>query len=209
MNNQQAYNSWAAQYDTNKNRTRDLEAAALRAVLKDIPFATVLEVGCGTGKNSIRFTGHARQVVALDFSEEMLNRARAKTAGTDITFMQCDITQEWPVKGQFDLVSFSLVLEHIPDLDFIFRQAMQRLAPGGYIYIGELHPFKQYSGSLARFDLDTGRVELECHTHHISEFTGLARRYGLRIAALEEWFDEDGTPPIPRILTLLLQRGTQ
>lgn len=207
MNNQQAYNTWAAQYDTNRNLTRDLEAVALRSVLSSLHFDTVLEAGCGTGKNSVWFTGHARSVCALDFSEEMLHLAKAKTAGTDITFRQADLTQPWPFEERrFDLVSFSLVLEHIRDLGFIFEQALQRLAPGGHIYIGELHPFRQYNGSLARFDLASGRVELQCFIHHISEFTGLARTYGLQIVALDEWFDAGEPQSPPRILSLLLRK---
>ncbi len=206
MDNKEAYNIWAEQYDTNRNRTRDLEATALRTLLGKITFDHVLEVGCGTGKNSVWFTEHAQSVTALDFSEEMLAFARAKTAGNNITFRQADITQEWPFPDmKFDLISFSLVLEHIENLDFIFGQIKQRLGPGGHVYIGELHPFKQYSGSLARFDIGDQRVELQCHVHHVSEFTQLAAKYGLSIVALEEWFDEDNRATLPRLLTLVLK----
>jgi len=52
MKPEQAYNSWASQYDTDENKTRDLEAKALREVFSIISFNTVLEIGCGTGKNS-------------------------------------------------------------------------------------------------------------------------------------------------------------
>jgi hypothetical protein len=34
MNTQQAYNSWSEQYDTNENKTRDLEAISLREHIK-------------------------------------------------------------------------------------------------------------------------------------------------------------------------------
>ena len=51
-NNRQAYNIWADQYDTNKNKTRDLEGMALRKVLSSTSFGNTLEIGCGTGKNS-------------------------------------------------------------------------------------------------------------------------------------------------------------
>lgn len=53
MNVQQAYNIWADQYDTNQNKTRDLEGIALREILQDIHFENCLEIGCGTGKNTI------------------------------------------------------------------------------------------------------------------------------------------------------------
>jgi ubiquinone/menaquinone biosynthesis C-methylase UbiE len=50
MNIKEAYNHWAKQYDTNLNKTRDLEAVALRESLANISFQTCLEIGCGTGK---------------------------------------------------------------------------------------------------------------------------------------------------------------
>ena len=52
MSVEQAYNNWAEQYDSNENKTRDLEAKALREVLADMIFENCLEIGCGTGKNT-------------------------------------------------------------------------------------------------------------------------------------------------------------
>ncbi|HEY1024796.1 MAG TPA: class I SAM-dependent methyltransferase [Sphingobacteriaceae bacterium] len=52
MNTQSAYDLWSAQYDTNENKTRDLEGKALREVLSSYSFNNVLEIGCGTGKNT-------------------------------------------------------------------------------------------------------------------------------------------------------------
>jgi hypothetical protein len=48
MTIQESYNLWALQYDTNVNKTRDLEAIALRETLRLIPFNNCLEIGCGT-----------------------------------------------------------------------------------------------------------------------------------------------------------------
>jgi hypothetical protein len=53
METKQAYNLWASQYDTDNNKTRDLEAQALRISLAGIPFNNCLEIGCGTGKNTV------------------------------------------------------------------------------------------------------------------------------------------------------------
>jgi len=205
MNTQQAYDKWAAQYDSNINRTRDLEAIALRNVLNPVSSADILEIGCGTGKNSEWLQTKAASLTGVDLSEQMLAKAKARL--NDINFIQADITLPWSfTQKQFDLVSFSLVLEHINDLDFIFKQAAQKLKPGGQIYIGELHPFKQYSGSKARFEDEEGITVLTCYTHHISDFINHANTYGFSITKLQEWFDDDDKTGIPRILTLLLTK---
>lgn len=204
--NKQAYNLWAEQYDTNNNKTRDLEGTALRKTLNNIVFGEVLEIGCGTGKNSEWFITKANEVVAVDFSEEMLKKARAKIKGNSIYFQQADIREEWTFTDKkFDLVTFSLVLEHIKNLDFIFKQISTKISDKGYVYIGELHPFKQYQGSLARFETDNGRVELACYIHNISEFLQTAKSYGFSLVKLNEWFDEDNKTTVPRILTLLFK----
>ncbi|KAA6439470.1 class I SAM-dependent methyltransferase [Dyadobacter flavalbus] len=208
MNTRKAYDKWSEQYDSNVNRTRDLEATALRQVLEEKHFSSALEIGCGTGKNSQWLVNRAETLVAADLSEEMLAKAKEKLAGYKVEFYQADINMPWDFTDKcFDLVTFSLVLEHIENLDFIFQQASNKLKTGGMIYLGELHPFKQYSGSKARFETEEGQTIVPCFTHNISDFTESAKKYGFEIKELKEFFDDDDRTSIPRILvmTFILQ----
>ena len=207
MDTEQAYNTWAAQYDTNLNKTRDLEATALRTVLSSIEFERCLETGCGTGKNTVWLHEKAMNVTAVDLSKEMLAKAKEKIHSDKIEFIQADITSDWNFgKVSYDLVSFSLVLEHISDLDHIFKEAAASLQTGGHVYIGELHPFKQYNGTKARFETATGTQVVTCFDHHLSDFLLPAKKYGFSIVDINEYFDEDNRNEIPRILTLLLKK---
>src|SRR5574337_2096769 len=166
MDPKQAYNSWASQYDTNINKTRDLEANALREILSKISFSQVLEIGCGTGKNTEWLLQKAKHITAVDLSEEMLSRAREKIQSQKVEFIQADINREWNFsETSFDLIGFSLVLEHIENLDHIFKESYKRLSDKGFIYIGELHPFKQYTGSKARFETEHGLQIVQCYNH--------------------------------------------
>lgn len=206
MNVQEAYNNWAAQYDTNLNKTRDLEATSLRTMLADISFDRCLEIGCGTGKNTVWLVEKATQVTAVDLSPEMLVKAREKINSSNVNFVQADITKPWSfVNGAFDLVTFSLVLEHIENLSAIFEKTAAALNSGGHVYIGELHPFKQYTGSKARFETEQGTQVVTCHNHHISEFIQSAMQHGLAPVNINEFFDED-QQEIPRILSLVLKK---
>ena len=105
-----------------------------------------------------------------------------------------------------DLVSFSLVLEHIENLDIVFQKVNHVIRDKGYIYIGELHPFKQYTGTKARFETAEGLQIVTCFIHHISDFIYSAKQYGFQLIEIKEYFDEDDKTGIPRILTLLLQK---
>jgi len=207
MNTRKAYDSWSAQYDTNINKTRDLEAIALRETLANITFSSCLEIGCGTGKNTAWFITKAIEITAVDLSDEMLAKAKEKISSDKVNFIQADITQVWSfAKKQYDLVSFSLVLEHIENLQNIFAAVSKAVTTGGYVYIGELHPCKQYAGSKARFDTDEGVQVLTCFNHHISDFTEAAEINGFEIAGIKEFFDEDDRSTIPRILALLFKK---
>lgn len=207
MNTRQAYDLWSNQYDSNINKTRDLEKIALRATLADLQFKKVLEIGCGTGKNTEWLVTRSQKVTAVDLSDEMLYKARKKISSPTVQFQQADITKEWAFgKEVYDLVSFSLVLEHIEDLDPVLAEASASLKSGGYVYIGELHPFKQYSGSKARFDTEEGRHIVECFNHHISDFIKAGKTHGLMLLDVNEYFDNDDRTAIPRILTLLFRK---
>ena len=153
MDISQAYNSWAEQYDTNINKTRDLEALALIDNLSDIHFDSCLEIGCGTGKNTEWLITKSNKILAIDLSEEMLNKAQAKIKSDKVTFLQADLQKPWTfVTQKFELLIFSLVLEHIENLGPVFEKASKSVKSGGYVYIGELHPYKQYTGTKARFE---------------------------------------------------------
>lgn len=208
MDVRNAYNTWAQQYDTNKNRTRDLEAISLRETLSHIDFESCLEIGCGTGKNTQWLLTKAGSITAVDLSEEMLSKAKQKTDSSKVVFRQADITEDWTfAEGLYDLATFSLVLEHIENLDDIFEKLSHVLQSKGYVYIGELHPFKQYSGTKARFETEEGTAIVTCFSHHVSDFTGAAASNGFRIINISEYFDDNDRTTIPRILTLLLQKS--
>ena len=207
MDAKQAYDTWANQYDTNENKTRDLEARALRESLSGLSFNNCLEIGCGTGKNTAWLISKASHITAVDLSNEMLAKAKEKITSDKVQFVQADITSAWTFSNRlYDLVCFSLVLEHIDNLEYIFSKAAESLVPGGHVYIGELHPFKQYSGSKARFETEQGQQVVECFTHNISDFIQAAKKHGLMPADINEYFDNNDRNEIPRILTIVLRK---
>jgi len=211
MNVKEAYNIWSDQYDSDENKTRDLEGVSLRKVLSGIDFDNCLEIGCGTGKNTEWLQSKANNIVAVDLSDEMLAKAKVKIQSDKVQFIQADINSEWTfVNGrQFDLVTFSLVLEHIEDLRSVFDRLSKVVKAGGYVYIGELHPFKQYNGTKARFETEGGVEIVTCFNHNISDFTNSARDYGFELVLLEEYFDNNNRTTIPRIFTLLLKKSAE
>ncbi|MGB0929569.1 MAG: class I SAM-dependent methyltransferase [Chitinophagales bacterium] len=207
MSIKNAYNHWANTYDSNKNKTRDLDKTATQQTLQKFDFEAVVELGCGTGKNTEWLVEKAESIIALDFSEGMLAKARAKIASPKVVFRQADITQNWNIpKDSTDLICCNLILEHIEDLVIVFRQTYTALKKGGRFFVCELHPFKQYLGGKARFETEKGVEVLETYTHHISDFTDVAAKCGFRLVELKEWFDEGGNREVPRLLSLVFEK---
>lgn len=204
---QEGYDQWASFYDRSENKTRDLEEKALMQSLPAETIGHALELGCGTGKNTIHLAERCRSLTAVDFSAGMIQKAKQKLEGKTVSFLNFDLTGSWPLTpNSFDWVGGSLFLEHLPDLRNYFAQASAVLREGGLLYCGELHPFKQYAGSKARFDNEKGTTVLDCFTHHISEYLEAASVAGLVLLSLKEYFDEGETSVPPRILSLLFQK---
>ncbi len=204
MSTQHLYNQWSATYDTVENKTRDLEKLACETVLADIPLTRVLELGGGTGKNTEWLAERAENVLSVDFSEEMQAVAKAKVKNSNVEFRRGDVRSEWSfVDSKVDLITCSLILEHVEDLNFMFEQAGKVLVAGGRFYICELHPLKQYEGSKARFETEDGVQVTECFTHHISDYTNAAVRNGFSIGRLNEWFDDEDRTITPRLISFL------
>lgn len=207
MNVETAYNNWSEQYDTNENKTRDLEALSLRKILAGNQFKHCLEVGCGTGKNTAWLINICAQITALDLSEGMLDKAKEKIQSDKVTFHIVDILNDWTFsKSKYDLVTFSLMLEHIENLEAIFKKLAVVTEKGTKVYLGELHPFKQYAGSKARFETATGTEVVTCFNHHITDFINAANNNGFTLLLIDEQFDEGDRNQIPRILNLLFEK---
>jgi len=204
MSIEKSYNSWAEQYDTNENKTRDLDRKATIETLSKYEFENVIELGCGTGKNTEFLTTKAKFIIGLDFSEEMLNKAKEKIKSNKVRFQRADLTKTWEIENDFaELITCNLTLEHIKDLNFIFNQAYQKLKTNGKFFISELHPAKQYFGTKAKYETENGIEELEVYFHHLSEYLQAAERNSFKLVKINEWFDNQPENEVPRLISFV------
>lgn len=207
MSIQNAYNAWSEMYDTDQNLTRDLDQQITREALGNLHFNSILEIGCGTGKNTALLAQVGTRVHALDFSEGMIEKAREKVKTENVKFSVANLTQTWPCEDQsYDLVACNLVLEHIEDLSFIFSEAFRVLEEKGRFLINELHPFRQYEGKKARFDKGEEVTEIPAFVHHISDFVNAASRNGFALVKLNEWWHEKDQGKPPRIISFIFEK---
>jgi malonyl-CoA O-methyltransferase len=205
-----AYDRWAAQYDSDRNATRDLDAEVVRGALLHITGQRVLELGCGTGKNSVWLASSARELIALDFSAGMLALARERVGGSNAQFVEHDIRERWPVgDGVIDVVVGNLVLEHVSDLAPVYAEAARVLAPGGQLFFCELHPQRQLLGGQAHFvdARTTETIHVPAFRHTVSEYVNAGLAAGLVLRQLGEWLEPSAPVDAPpRLISLLFER---
>lgn len=99
------------------------------------PATTVLELGCGPGRNAVWLARQGAGVHALDLSPEALawGRERATAAGVDVRFERADVLRWDPPAGGYDVVVDSGCFHHLPPHRRITYLALLRraLRPGG------------------------------------------------------------------------------
>jgi ubiquinone/menaquinone biosynthesis C-methylase UbiE len=205
-----AYDRWAETYDTDPNRTRELAGEVLR--LAELPIAgrDVVEIGCGTGRNTEWLETQAASITALDFSEEMLRRATTRIRDPKVRFIQRDVRTTWPLADEAaDIVIAMLILEHVEHLETVFAEAVRALRSNGKLFICELHPMRQLMGGQAQFsNSQTGeRERIGAFLHNVSDFVNGGLSEGLELRRLDEWRDPDAaSDSIPRLLSLLFTK---
>lgn len=207
MKVQDAYTRWSTTYDSDRNLTRDLDRQATERVLTGLRYHNVLELGCGTGKNTAFLTTLGQHVLAIDFSVGMLSQAKEKIKSDKVLFAVADLTKPWPCKNEaFELIVCNLVLEHVSDLSSVFSQVSRSLVPGGEFFVSELHPFRQYQGTQARFQRDLEAIEITAFVHHLSDFTESASRHGLSLQMVKEWWHDEDQNRLPRLVSFMFEK---
>ncbi|HEY8774518.1 MAG TPA: class I SAM-dependent methyltransferase [Gaiellaceae bacterium] len=98
-----------------------------------------VEVGCGPGRMTGALAERFDEVLALDVSPAMLERARANVAAPNVTFQLVSGDQlDGLDRGSADAVVCYLVLQHLPSravIESYLRGFAHALAPGGEAFV--------------------------------------------------------------------------
>ena len=166
------YDRWAEFYDEEDNPLVLLEEKHIGLLAGNVTRLAVADIGCGTGRHALQWAAAGARVTAVDFSEAMLQRARAKPGAGAITFVCHDLARKLPLKNAaFDRVFCCLVLDHIAGLDSFFRELRRLCRPKGRVIISVMHPAMSLKGVQARFiePASGRRISPASHAHQMSD----------------------------------------
>ncbi len=102
-----------------------------------------LDLGCGAGQLARLLAAQVDQLVCVDQSPNMLERARDVLGQTAAQF-RIGALEHLPLRdGEADTVIASMILHHIPEPVVALREIRRVLAPGGVLILAELDRHKE------------------------------------------------------------------
>jgi SAM-dependent methyltransferase len=130
-----SYDSGAAERDGMAKQQFKLdERAVFLDRLRAVEAKTLLEIGAGTGEDSVYFQDEGLDVVAVDLSPEMVARCRAK----GLEAYARDFLRLGFDPDSFDAVYAMNCLLHVPNADLaeVLRAVRTVVKPGGLFFVG-------------------------------------------------------------------------
>jgi len=100
------------------------------------PGMRVLEIGCGTGLFTEMLAHSGASLVAVDISEDLLEKARAKGLPADRVVFLNKRFEDCDVDGPFDAVVGSSILHHL-EIEAALAKIHELLKPGGIMTFAE------------------------------------------------------------------------
>lgn len=111
---------------------------ARKQIFQSIPFNNqqkILFVGVGTGAD-LELINHANlNITAIDYSPDMLGKAKKKFENSTITFLEMDAQNIEFENESFDYVIASLILSVVPDATKCFQEMARVLKQEGEIIV--------------------------------------------------------------------------
>ena len=123
----------------------------------------ILDVGAGTGTGAIAlaqlFTD--AEVIAVNASEQLLERIRGKAQDQGLAervrTVRADLDEDWPALGPIDVTWASMSLHHLADPDRVLADIFAATRPGGLLAVAEFTESLRFLPD----DLGFGRPGLE------------------------------------------------
>lgn len=182
---QAGYDLWSLSYDDPGNPIIALEQPAVWSLLEGLAPGRALDAGCGTGRHAARLVELGHDVVGVDISKAMLERASSVLFPA--AFIQSDLALLPAPDGAFDLVVCALALAHIALLDEAANELARLVARDGRLIVSVLHPIQVLLGWHAPFaDGDGTRHFVREHAHLHSDYLRVFESAGLEMCAMLE-----------------------
>jgi ubiquinone/menaquinone biosynthesis C-methylase UbiE len=174
------------------------------------PSHRVLDLACGPGFVALEFARHAREVVGVDLTAEMLKQARAlarREGFQNVTFRRADVKRLPFPDGGFDLVATRASFHHFPQPEQVLTEMARVLKRNGRILISDNTSKNDPEKSRLQNRLEKMRDPSHVEMIPLSKWRRFFKEAGLRVVKekklvqardVEDWMALTQTPPSVR-----------
>lgn len=155
---EEAWDKLANWYSARKKGSYEfkIQLPAILNLLGNLHGKSLIDIGCGPGNYSVEFTKKGANVLGIDLSQKMLDKARnnAKMADVKLTLQKADAHLIPCQDNSFDIAVIILAILN----EKIIKEAARVLKPGGLLLISDTHPTLEAKGHWKSNEIGTPRI---------------------------------------------------
>lgn len=186
------YGEWVSTYEDTVEDAMDIALFDELVTARWAGTSRAVDLGCGTGRTGqwLRQNG-VSSIDGVDLTPEMLAQARVRNAHDRL--VEADVIDTALPSATYDLITASLIDEHIADLGALYREAWRlATAKATFVLVG-FHPhFIMHAGMPTHYTNDAGEpVAITTHLHLLSDHATSALGTGWQLAEMREGVIDD------------------
>lgn len=131
-NTKKMYNDFGEKYQERRYYNDYVEIPNMLKTVKNIKGKRLLDIGCGAGVHIKAYSKKGAKCSGIDISETMIEMA--KKNNPKVEFKVGTVTKLPYKSNSFDVVTCSLILDYIADLNLAYKEINRILKKGGILY---------------------------------------------------------------------------
>jgi ubiquinone/menaquinone biosynthesis C-methylase UbiE len=186
----QEFTQQAASFAASAATTDPSQVARLVEAIGDSARGRVLDVACGPGIVTSALAERAREVVALDLTPQMLQKAKercTKAGRTNVVFKEGSATVLPFADACFDAVVTRLSFHHFLEPGSVLKEMLRVLRLGGVVAIADVVSAEQPDKSALQNAIEVLRDPSHVRMLSASELVAMVARSGVAIERREAW----------------------
>jgi ubiquinone/menaquinone biosynthesis C-methylase UbiE len=154
----EAWDKLADWYSARKRGSYEfkMQLPAILDLLGDLRGKSLIDIGCGPGVYSVEFAKRGANVLGVDLSRKMLDKARnnAETANVQLILQNVDAHLLPYTDDSFDVAVLILTILNTK----MVEEAARVLKPGGLLLFSDTHPVIESKGRWEGNDIGAARI---------------------------------------------------